>query len=658
MAPENTTNANHSSLRTQKRMLGLTLPIFKSRLRRHTRQLIFLGVLSLLLGVVPTLKSEIESGVLQQINDTVRSSSRLGSGGQVFSVPLGRFSGQRGQTSEQEGIPERLAKLVFRNITLGGAILAYLLIAVVAFVIELGSKSAQAAISKDLFARLRGEGMRRGLLTDPSDLPSFQNVAGQYSAAIQQGASTVSNTYSYMLDAGQHIFALVTTVVLVATKNWAFALFALTLVLGQVGISMLQARRLAKKRTELDRTRNDLMGRTDDILSKREILVAYEQQDKYAKKLDYITDEYAEVERRLEVGEQKYKGLSELLTDYGRILILLLALALALFLGQSAISDIGDAYFLISIYVRIFVPASNLLTRYDSIKRSEATSKTFLDVLQSGEQESRRMNLPKTSPEWLEGRDIRFSEVFFRYDPKKDERDVLHNCTFTIPAGKTTLMLGPSGCGKTTVARLLLKFWPLRGGSIEIGGHDIGQFSPHDVRAHMSYVSQGDHIVEDTIQENLSWGYSKNGITPERMREVLALVGVATPHGYEDILKVPARELSIGQQQRLSIARMMLDESEIVIMDEPLAGVDVFTIRDLLPHLIRLLKERNHTVIMISHRLAFAGCADHVVVLNNTGEIVEEGEPRDLFQKNGVFATLHAASVAELSLPQIRVDAS
>ena len=92
-------------------------------------------------------------------------------------------------------------------------------------------------------------------------------------------------------------------------------------------------------------------------------------------------------------------------------------------------------------------------------------------------------------------------------------------------------------------------------------------------------------------------------------------------------------------------------------MDEPLAGVDVFTIRDLLPHLIGLLKERNHTVIMISHRLAFASCADHVVVLNNTGEVVEEGEPRDLFQKSGVFATLHAASVAELSLPQVRVDA-
>lgn len=661
MAPENLT-PNTASRRKQRGMLGLTLPIFKSRLRHHIWKLIFLGILSLMLGVVPTLKSEIESGVLQQINNTVRSTGRelpptptATKRGEVFSEPLERFSG--GQASGQEGIPERLAKLIFRNITLGFAILVYLLIAVVALVIELGSKAVQAAIGKDLFSRLRGEGMRRGLLTDPSDLPALQNVAGQYSMAIQQGASTVSNTYGYMLDAGQHIFALITTIVLVATKSWVFALFVLTLVLGQVVISIFQARRLANKRIELDRTRNNLMGRTDDILSKREILVAYEQQDEYAKKLDNITEEYAEIERKLEVGEQKYRGLSELLTDYGRMLTLLLALALAVYFGQSAISNIGDAYFLISIYVRIFVPASSLLMRYDSIRRSQATSKTFLDLLQLGEPDYHKETLPKTSPDWREGCDIRFSEVTFGYDPIKDARAVLNDCTFTFPAGKTTLMLGPSGSGKTTVARLLLKLWPVRSGSIEIGGYDISQISPQEVRAHMSYVSQGDHIVEDTIQENLSWSYSKNGITPERMREVLVLVGVVTPHGFDDILRVPAKELSIGQQQRLSIARMMLDESEIVIMDEPLAGVDVFTIRDLLPHLTRLLKERNHTVIMISHRLAFAGCSDHVVVLNSKGKVEEEGTPRDLFQKAGEFAALHAASVAQLNLTEIRLDA-
>jgi ABC-type multidrug transport system fused ATPase/permease subunit len=167
----------------------------------------------------------------------------------------------------------------------------------------------------------------------------------------------------------------------------------------------------------------------------------------------------------------------------------------------------------------------------------------------------------------------------------------------------------------------------------------------------MSYVSQGDHIVDDTIRDNLSWGFSKTGsISPERMRDIIDVVAINTSNKGGDILDLLAKDLSIGEQQRLSIARMMLDESEIVIMDEPLAGVDVFTIRDLLPHLTRLLRERNHTVVMISHRLAFAGCADHVVVLNGIGEVVEQGAPKDLILSNGVFASLHEAAVAELSL--------
>jgi ABC-type multidrug transport system fused ATPase/permease subunit len=604
-----------------------------------------------MLGVVPTLKSELESGVVQEINDAVRPAPTLGpqvKPGELFDIPLDRFN--QGTTSSQDGIPERLARLLFRNVTLGWAVIVYLLIAVIVFGIELGSKAIQAFVSKDLFAELRGEGLRRGLLTDPSALPAFNNIAGQYAAAIQQGATNVSNTYGYMLDAGQHIFALVTTIVLVATKSWIFALCALGLALGQVVISVVQARRLATKRNELDRTRNALVGRSDDILSKREILLAYEQEDAYVRKLDTLTNTYAEVDRRLAVSEQKYTGLVQLLSDVGRILILLLALALALVFGQSAIGNIGDAFFLISIYVRIFVPSSNLLMRYDSIKRSEATSKTFLDVIQSAEQKTRGSNTGKDEPQWLENRDINFSQVYFRYSPE-DKKDVLHSCTFTVPAGKTTLLLGPSGSGKTTIARLLLKFWRHDQGSIQVGGRQINEYSGREVRAHMSYVSQGDHIVDDTIRDNLSWGFSKTGsISPERMRDVIDVVAIDTSHKAGDILDWLAKDLSIGEQQRLSIARMMLDESEIVIMDEPLAGVDVFTIRDLLPHLTRLLRERNHTVVMISHRLAFAGCADHVVVLNALGEVVEQGAPKDLILSQGVFASLHDAAVAELSL--------
>jgi ABC-type multidrug transport system fused ATPase/permease subunit len=658
-----TPSVNASPLSEHKRMLKLTFPILKGRLKRHKLALVILAILSLMLGVVPTLKSELEAALVQQINTAVgpagnsepRSAPAKTSPEslrEIVSLPLERFAGE---SSPQDGIPERLARSIFRNANLGMAVLGYFLIVAVVFGVELWSKALQARVSKDLFAKLRSEGMRRGLLTDPSALPAFRNIAGQYAVAIQQGAINVGDTYGYMLDAGQHIFALTTTIVLIATKSWVFALLALALVLAQVAISVRQARKLAEERTKLDRTRNELVGRSENILSKREILLAYEQQDRYGRTLDSITKEYAEVERKLAVSEQKYNGFSQLLTDYGRISILLLALGLALFFAGSAVSNIGDAFFLITIYARIFVPSSNLLMRYDSIKRSEATSKTFLDVIQFGPQASSESNVD-AKPVWQKGQDILFSHVSFKYDATA-KTDVLNDCTFRIPAGKTTLILGPSGAGKTTIARLLLKFWPVDRGSVSLGGGDLNQFNGEEVRAQMSYVSQGDHIVDDSVEDNLSWGFSKDGISQQRMRETLAKVGIVTPHGYSDILIVPAEKLSMGQKQRLSIARMMLDESEIVIMDEPLAGVDVFTIHELLPHLTTLLRDGKRTVIMISHRLAFAGCSDHVVILNADGKIVEEGEPRQLADDaDSVFAGLHKASEAELILSKAKLD--
>lgn len=658
MTPQSTLPSGKAPrLNEHKRMLRLTYPFLKKRLSSHKSELLVLGLLSLMLGVVPTLKSELESGVVQEINRAVQpadfgSASALRPG--LFNIPLERFN--RNMSNPQEGVPERLAGALFRNVTLGWAVLAYLVIALVVFGIELGSKAIQAFVSKDLFATLRGVGMRRGLLTDPSDLPPTKNVAGHYAVAIQTGATNVGETYGYILDAGQHIFALVTTIVLVATKSWIFALFAVVIALGQVLISVWQARKLAKDRTELDCTRNNLVGRTDDILSKREILVAYEQQDNYAKTLDELTDGYAEVGRKLAVSEQVFNGLSQLLSDYGRILILILALALALLLGQSSISNIGDAFFLISIYVRIFVPSSNLLMRYDSIKRSEATSKTFLDVIESGAHEI-SSNGDTEEPEWLPNRDIQFSNVTFRYSPD-DARDVLSSCTFRIPAGKTTLILGPSGSGKTTIARLLLKFWPVTKGSLSLGGRDNKEYSPHRVRAHMSYVSQGDHIIDDSIQDNLSWSCPKDDEGLKRMVKTLDAVKMFTPYSAEGKLGIRANDLSTGQKQRLSIARMMLDESEIVIMDEPLAGVDVFTISDLLPHLSSLLRQRNNTVVMISHRLAFAGHADHIVVLSSEGQIEEEGTPKELTIRNGVFASLHKAAELEITLSKAAIDSS
>ncbi|WP_326541368.1 ABC transporter ATP-binding protein [Pseudorhodoferax sp.] len=633
------------------RLVRVTGPFFWRGVKEHRWALLLLIVLSIALGVVPTLKSELESGLMQHVSDMLRQQSSAAEGGTSQAMaplaqPLRRFEGDKDPTRER-GLPERLADWLFSGLLIVPAVLLYCAIAALEFAIALSSKAIQARAGKSIFGHLRDDGMRKSLYSDPSQLPAGSNLAGQHANAIQQGATSVSNTWSYTLDASQYLFALGTTLLLVATKNPLFAALVLALVAAQAAVSLWQARRLHRERTELDRTRNLLVAQTDEALSKREILAAYEQQDVYARKLDVIGTEYADIERRLEVGEQRFRGLSSLLMDFGRVAILLLAVLFAVYFGGASVGNVGDAYFLVSIYIRMLVPANNLLSKYDSMKRSEATSNAFLDLL-----ETKRASEPADGPlpdgQWQAQQPIRFDKVSFKYRGQ-DARQVLEDFSLTIPPGKTTLLLGPSGCGKSTIARLILKFWPPSEGGIRVGGRDIAQWTSHQVRSHMSYVSQGDHIVDETVRENMGWT-SATQLPDEELRKALASARIATPHGYEDLLDVPAKELSLGQQQRLSVARVLLDQSEIVIMDEPLAGTDVFTFRDMLPLLTQVLRERQHTVLMISHRLAFASCADHVVVLDSRCRVLEQGSPVELLARRGTFAELHAASTAELRI--------
>jgi ABC-type multidrug transport system fused ATPase/permease subunit len=618
-------------------MIKKTFQIIKPVLQENSSVLFMLAVLGILLGVVPPVKSELESAILRTINQAV-----MGVGWR-YSLDI---DPPKNYTDWLEGI----TFFLFGRVPTVSAIFIYFLIALFAFWIELLSRRSRAELTKEIFQRLRGEGLKKGLEVDPYSLPSLPNISGQYAIAIQQGASNLSNTYSILLEAGETIFSLTTTIILIITRSWIFAICCLLFVGLQVFVSWLEATRLFNKREKLDKSRNDLLARTDDILSKREIILAFEQQNNYKEELDVAASNYAQIEKELDIAEKFYQRFSLLITDFGRIAILFVALLVVYRFGSSQIKNIGDAYFLVSIYVRIFVPASNLLGYYESIKRSEATSKTFFDVLSA----SQPTNSCKIISKPLGENAIRFENVFFSYtSSSKEGKWILKDCSFHVPANKTTLILGKSGSGKTTIARILLGFWPITSGSVSINGPISKDLDSVSVRKLMSYVSQGDHIVEDTVGKNLSWGYSKgdNKISEDEMLNALYKVGLIQDRNNKDFLSMSAKKLSMGQQQRLSIARMMLDESDIVIIDEPLAGVDVFTFRELLKPFVSELQDKQHTVLMISHRLAFSGYVDHVVILGDEGAIVEEGDPRILLKTHGsTFSKLYEAAVSEFNM--------
>lgn len=245
-----------------------------------------------------------------------------------------------------------------------------------------------------------------------------------------------------------------------------------------------------------------------------------------------------------------------------------------------------------------------------------------------------------------DGHDIVFENVAFAYD----DHDVLNGVSFTAKEGEVTALVGPSGSGKSTCARLAARLWDINKGTIKVGGVDISTVDPEVLLTDYSMVFQDVVLFDDTVMENIRLG--KHGATDE---EVLAAAKAANcdefveklPDGYKTPIGENGAKLSGGERQRISIARALLKDAPIVLLDEATASLDVENETKVQGALSRLLAGK--TVLVIAHRMRTVEAADKIVVLKD-GRVAEEGTPNELYSnKNGIFrrmADLQSASAA------------
>jgi ATP-binding cassette subfamily B protein len=232
--------------------------------------------------------------------------------------------------------------------------------------------------------------------------------------------------------------------------------------------------------------------------------------------------------------------------------------------------------------------------------------------------------------------DIKLNNVSFAY---KGE-DVIHSIDLTIPQDGVTALVGPSGSGKSTVSRLIARFWDVRKGEITIGGRDIREIDPERLMQYMSFVFQDVVLFNDTVMNNIAIG--KHGATDE---EIYAAARAARceefiremPRGYDTLIGENGSTLSGGERQRISIARALLKNAPIVLLDEATASLDPENETQIQQAISELVKAR--TVIVIAHRLRTVMDANKIVVLDN-GRLVEEGTGEELIAQNGLFAQL------------------
>ena len=233
--------------------------------------------------------------------------------------------------------------------------------------------------------------------------------------------------------------------------------------------------------------------------------------------------------------------------------------------------------------------------------------------------------------------DIEFKDVSFYYN---EDKQVLKNVSFTAKQGEITALVGPSGSGKTTAAKLAARFWDIQGGTITLGGEDISRIDPETLLKNFSIVFQDVVLFNTSIRDNIRIG--KRDATDEEIMQAAKLANCddfvrKLPQGYDTVIGENGDTLSGGERQRISIARAILKDAPIVLLDEATASLDVENESKIQQSISELVQ--NKTVIIIAHRMRTIANADKVVVLNKN-QVAEIGAPAELKEKGGLFSKM------------------
>lgn len=315
------------------------------------------------------------------------------------------------------------------------------------------------------------------------------------------------------------------------------------------------------------------------------------------------------------------------------------AIAGAVFAVQGRIT-VGDIQAFIQ-YVKNFTqPITQLAQVANVLQQMAAAAERIFEFLEAPEEASEQ---PKTKAADVLS-DVEFDHVRFGYDP---EHPVISDFSARVGEGQTVALVGPTGAGKTTMVKLLMRFYDVDGGAIRIGGHDVREFSREDVRSQFGMVLQDTWLYNATVRENIRYGRldATDAEVEAAAKAAFADHFIRTlPEGYDTVINEDASNISQGQRQLLTIARAILADRRMLILDEATSSVDTRTEGRIQAAMDNLMRGR--TSFVIAHRLSTIRNADLILVLQK-GDIVEQGTHAELLAANGAYAKLYNSQFAE-----------
>jgi ABC-type multidrug transport system fused ATPase/permease subunit len=447
---------------------------------------------------------------------------------------------------------------------------------------------------------------------------------------------------------GQHILTIIAVTAIVFVYDWQLALIALAITPLLAAIAFIYSRASHPILKDVQQRMGDMTTTAEENIVGVNVVKAFAQEprerEKFSRRSEAVFDQSIRATR-----------LRAFYAPLMSFLPLLTQAAVLLVGGRKVVSgdlQLGD-FIAFNVYVLMLVQPLRMLGYWVSeFQRAIASGERIFEVLDEPEEIVERQDaLPLPAGE---GR-LRFEHVSFGYDP---ERPVLHDVDLDLDAGRTVALIGHTGSGKSTLTSLVPRFYDATEGRVLLDGVDVRDLRLRDLRGAIGVVSQDPFLFSTTVRENIAFGApgasDEDVVRAARMAQADEFIS-ELPDGYETVIGERGITLSGGQRQRLAIARAILVDPRVLILDDATASVDASTEAK-----IRLgLREamRGRTTLIIAHRLSTLALADELVVLEQ-GRVVARGTEEELRESSPVYREIHEHGLVELEVIRAVEEAS
>jgi subfamily B ATP-binding cassette protein MsbA len=437
----------------------------------------------------------------------------------------------------------------------------------------------------------------------------------------------VSNMLGFLVDG----MTLVGMVVIMFYLNWRFTLIALSVAPFLFVVTYSYTRRTKKATREVRKKESEIVSRLQEVLSSIGLVKALAREDYEQKRLEEESAESVQIALRARSLKARLSPLVGIIVAIGTALVLWFGGRLVLAGSLSAGSLIVFIWYL----GKMYKPMQDFAKMTDSYSKAVVGYERIREIFET---EPKVLDLPDARRAPRFRGEIEFDHVSFSYVP---QRSILRDVTFKIEAGQMVALVGPTGAGKTTIANMIGRFYDPNSGTVRIDGHDVREFQQKSLRDQMSFVLQESILFRAPIWQNIAYG--KPEATRSQIYRAAELANAhkfiaQLPNDYDTIIGERGLTLSGGQCQRIAIARAIIRNTPILIMDEPSSGLDSASEKLVFEALGRLTEGR--TTIIIAHRFSTVRRAN-VILLIKGGRIIERGTHEELLRAGGLYATLY-----------------